>query len=72
MKAKEFELSFRNPEVRMYAAIILPGIVIGLLIIIFSNSEFQFTYAWIVQAVSLLIFYCWRFFYKRKKVSNNS
>ncbi|MEK4023047.1 hypothetical protein [Sporosarcina sp. FSL W7-1283] len=67
---KEFELSFRNPEVRMYTVVVLPAVLIGLLIMIYSNLNF--TYAVAVQAAGLLSFYIWRIFYRRKeKLKNN-
>lgn len=64
---KEFELSFRNPEVRMYTVVVLPAVLIGLLITIYSNSNLNFTYAVAVQAAGLLSFYIWRIFYRRKE-----
>ncbi|WP_301110236.1 hypothetical protein [Sporosarcina sp.] len=64
---KEFELSFRNPEVKMYAAVVLPAVTIGLLMILLSNSDLNFMYAAAVQAIGLLSFYMWRLFYRRKE-----
>ncbi|WP_313238410.1 hypothetical protein [Sporosarcina ureae] len=69
---KRYELSSRNPEVRVYAAIVLPAILLGLLIIIFSSSDFNFMYAALIQTVALMSFYYWRFIYRRiEKRKNN-
>lgn len=71
-QTKRYELSFRNPEVRVYTAIILPAVLLGLLVIIFSRSDFNFIYATLIQTVALVSFYCWRFIYRRKgKAKNN-
>ena len=71
-QTKRYELSFRNLEVRVYAAIVLPAVLLGLSVIIFSRSDFNFMYAALIQTVPLMIFYCWRFFYRRKeKIKEN-
>ncbi|ARF17531.1 hypothetical protein [Sporosarcina ureae] len=64
---KRYELSFRNPEVRIYATIVLPAVLLGLLVIIFSSSDFNFMYAALIQTVALVSFYCWRFIYRQKE-----
>ncbi|PIC75484.1 hypothetical protein CSV74_16010 [Sporosarcina sp. P19] len=69
---KRYELSFRNPEVRVYAAIVLPAILLGLLIISFSSSDFNFMYAALIQTVALMSFYYWRFIYRRKEKRKNN
>ncbi|PID20193.1 hypothetical protein CSV61_15885 [Sporosarcina sp. P3] len=69
---KRYELSFHNPEVRIYATIVLPAVLLGLLMIIFSSSDFNFMYAALIQTVALVSFYCWRFIYRRKEKRKNN
>ncbi|WP_303966108.1 hypothetical protein [Sporosarcina ureae] len=66
-QTKRYELSFHNPEVRVYAAIVLPAVLLGLLVIIFSSSDFNFMYAALIQTIALMSFYFWRFIYRRKE-----
>lgn len=66
-QTKRYELSFRNPEVRVYAATVIPAVLLGLLVIIFSSSDFNFMYAALIQTIALMSFYFWRFIYRRKE-----
>ncbi|MHC8514867.1 hypothetical protein [Sporosarcina sp. ITBMC105] len=69
---KEFELSFRNPEVKMYVMLVSPSFLFALLIILFSNADSKNIYAASVQAVGLAGYYVWRMFHRRKeKLKNN-
>ena len=70
-QTKRYELSFRNPEVRVYAAIVIPAVLLGLLVIFFSGSDFNFMYASLIQTVALISFYFWRFIYRRKEKVKN-
>ncbi|ARD48414.1 hypothetical protein [Sporosarcina sp. P33] len=65
--SKRFELRFRNPEVRIYAAVVLPAVILGLLVILFSGSEFNYLFAALLQSAALAGFYSWRFIFRRKE-----
>ncbi|PID13827.1 hypothetical protein CSV63_15940 [Sporosarcina sp. P34] len=71
-QTERYELSFRNPEVRVYAVMVLPAVLLSLLVIIFSRSDFNFMYGALIQFVALTGFYYWRFIYRRKEKRKNN
>ena len=71
-QTKRYELSFRNPEVQVYAIIVLPAVLLSLLVIIFSRSGINFMYDALIQFVALMTFYYWRFIYRYKEKRKNN
>lgn len=64
--SERFELSFKNKEVRIWLYLMIPIIVIGSVIIFYGEQEYQY-FRLLILAIALLIFYTWRYFYRRRQ-----
>ena len=61
--SKRFELSFKNKEVRMWVYLAVPTLIIGIIIIYYGEQN----YYYIPLFLFWIIFYIWRFSYRRKQ-----
>lgn len=60
-----FELSFRNKEVRIWLAIMIPATIAAVVMIIFTETTTLYSTA--ILTVAWLIFLGWRYFYRRRQ-----
>lgn len=65
-----FELSFKNKEVRMWIYIMIPTAILGFSILIFADSAYQYLSS-LVLLSAWIIYYAWRFQYRKKKTDSN-
>ncbi len=61
-----FDLSFKNKEVRMWLYIMVPTFIIGSFLLIFGEYKDQYI-RFSVLVIAIIVFYTWRFFYRRKQ-----
>jgi len=66
MLSNRFELSFKNIEVRIWIVIMVPFFIVGALFIIFAEFKYQ-SLGIVFPLIAWIIFYVWRFFYRRKQ-----
>ncbi|MCM3709849.1 hypothetical protein [Sporosarcina luteola] len=65
-----FDLSFRNPEVRVWITIMLPSFIIASLLLFLTDiPSWYATFA--LPFVSWISFFIWRFLYKRRQVKDS-
>ena len=60
-----FEVSFRNPVVRMWFYVMLPTIIVSIILFIILPTEYHLTVR-TSGTIILAIFTIWAFIYKRK------
>lgn len=61
-----FELSFKNKEVRVWMAIMVPTVIAEILLILFSETPNGYITG-CLPLISWTLFYIWRYFYKKKQ-----
>ncbi|MCM3711755.1 hypothetical protein [Sporosarcina luteola] len=61
--SERYELSFKNKEVRMYVYLVVPTLIIASILIFYGEQNYHF----IPLLAFLIIFYVWRYFYRRKR-----
>lgn len=64
--SERLELNFKNKEVRMWIYIMGPTVIVGILILLFGEHEYQFVRLLLLM-IAVITFYLWRFLYKRKQ-----
>lgn len=67
---ERFDMSFRNIEVRLWCCIMLPSAIAGLLILWFAADRYYYI-ATLMPLMGWVIFYIWRFLYKKIKAGEN-
>ncbi|WP_152602418.1 hypothetical protein [Planococcus sp. CAU13] len=67
--AERFEMSFRNPELKMWFIIMVPAFIIGAVALFLNDGQVPFLNL-IVILGGLLTYYIWRFRYRKKKRKN--
>ena len=65
-----FELSLKNKEVRMWIYIMIPTAILGFSILIFADYAYQYLSS-LVLLSAWIIYYAWRFQYRKKKTDSN-
>lgn len=65
----QFELSFKNKEVRMSFIIMTPPTIAGLFILLFTDLQLISGF---LPLIASGIFYIWRYFYRRKQKQETS
>jgi len=65
-----FDLSFRNLEVRIWTAIMLPSFIIASLLLFLTDIPSWYATS-VIPFVSWTSFFIWRFFYKRNVVKDS-
>jgi len=60
------ELSFKNMEVRMWFVMMIPTVIIGALIMVFVGIVYPYIAVSLIL-IAWIIFYIWRYFYRKKK-----
>ena len=66
---ERFDLSFKHKEVRMWLYIMVPTFIIGSLLLIFGDYKDQYI-RFSVLVIAIIVFYIWRFVYRRKQKGN--
>lgn len=66
--SERFELSFKNKEVRMWCYLAIPTFIIIILMVNYSDTNYQF----VVLLAFWVIFYTWRYFYRKKNKDKTS
>lgn len=66
---ERFEMSFRNPEVKMWFIIMTPFILFGF-IILYMNAPSTRPLPFAGLIIGYAIYYTWRFRYRKKKRKN--
>ena len=61
-----FELSFKNKEVRVWLVIMVPTVIAGVLLILFSETPTSYVTS-LLPLISWTLFFIWRYFYKKKQ-----
>ncbi|REB07355.1 hypothetical protein DVB69_11010 [Sporosarcina sp. BI001-red] len=61
-----FELSFKNKEVRVWLAIMIPTALGEIAVILLSETPNSYINA-LLPLLSWTVFFIWRYFYKRKQ-----
>ncbi|MFD1205377.1 MULTISPECIES: hypothetical protein [Sporosarcina] len=61
-----FELSFKNKEVRMWVAIMVPTFLAGVFFLIFANRQHLYM-ANLFPLLGWISFRVWQFVYRRKQ-----
>ncbi|MCM3611650.1 DUF1129 domain-containing protein [Planococcus sp. MERTA32b] len=64
--AERVEMSFRNKEVRMWFWIMVPAFIIGAIGLFLNDGQVPFLNL-IVLGGGLVVYYTWRFLYRKKK-----
>lgn len=67
--AERFEMSFKNPELKMWFLIMLPVVIIGLLALLLNDGITSWIQL-IVFTAGLVTYYSWRYRYRKKKKKN--
>ena len=67
--SERFDLSFKNKEVRMWLYIMVPTFITGSLLLIFGDYKDQYI-RFSVLVIAIIVFYIWRFVYRRKQKGN--
>ncbi|WP_262172999.1 hypothetical protein [Saccharococcus sp. Marseille-Q5394] len=65
-----FDLSFRNPEVRVWIAIMLPSFIIASLFLFLTDIPSWYATS-AIPIVSWISFFIWRFIYKRRQIKDS-
>jgi len=60
-----FELSFKNKVVRMWLIFMVPTTAVEIFLTLFTKFPRVITSG--ISAISLIIFFIWHYFYKRKQ-----
>ncbi|HJF31347.1 MAG TPA: hypothetical protein K8V56_06150 [Sporosarcina psychrophila] len=66
-----FELNFKNKEVRIWLVIMIPAMIAGVLIMLFAETKQQYITS-SFPVIAWMIFYIWRYFYRRKQKKESS
>lgn len=64
------EMSFKNKEIRMWAYIMVPTVIVGSILILRGNAIQGFDYRFVnllLLLISQAIYYTWRFQYRKKQ-----
>lgn len=64
--AERFEMSFKNPELKMWFIIMGPVTVLGM-VFLFTSSPSNRYYPLGILLIGLLSYYIWRYRYRKKK-----
>ncbi|MEK4485415.1 hypothetical protein MHH81_07380 [Psychrobacillus sp. FSL H8-0484] len=66
-----FELSFKNKEVRIWFVIMVPVVIGSVLFMLFTEIKYQSLVS-LFPVMGWLIFYIWRYLYRRKQKKESS
>lgn len=70
--SQRIELSFKNKEIRMwFYIVVVPVFLIGSIIMFIGGVTYNYV-AWVLLVIAWIIFYTWRFLYRRKQKNENN
>ncbi|MFC4408941.1 hypothetical protein ACFOZY_00685 [Chungangia koreensis] len=70
MSSDRIELSFKNKEIRMWAFIMVPTVVVGFILLYFAEEADHFGFRvapYVLLMLSYAFYYIWRYRYRKKK-----
>ena len=67
----QFELSFRNKEVRIWIVIMVPAFIAEVLIMLFVGIQQPFITV-LIPIMATMTFFVWRYLYRRKQKKDSS